>query len=55
LGCKKVGTFAITFKGKKTGQNEKEKEQAAPPSVQMLMKMVECHRSLLLEMNYRRL
>jgi hypothetical protein len=55
LGCKKVGTFAITFKGKKTDQYEKKIEQVAPPVEQMLMKIVECHGSLLLEMNSRRL
>jgi hypothetical protein len=55
LGWKKVGTFTITFKGKKRGQNEKEKEQVASPFEQLLMKTVEGHRSLLLEMNSRRL
>ncbi len=48
LGRKKVGTFTITFKGKKTVQNEKEKEQIAPSAIQMLMKMAESHRSPLL-------
>jgi len=43
LGRKEAGTFTIPFKGKKTDQNEKEIEQEALPSVQVLMKVVECH------------
>ena len=43
LGRKEVGTFSIPFKGKKADQNEKEIEQTASPSVQVLTKMVECH------------
>jgi hypothetical protein len=42
LGRKETGTFTIPFKGKKTDQNEKEIEHASP-SVQVMVKMVECH------------